>query len=325
MVCLGVTFMQLLRTGQRTCHDALGRVIPCSGTGQDAAVQQGEAWPMPRFSTEGETVVDLLTGLEWLADANPFELPRTWKEALDLVAELNAATHAGHEDWRLPSCRELRSVVDYQSRRPALPAGHPFRGVFPSWYWTGTTAAVDTRYAWYVNLDGGRMFYGDKEQSYMVWPVRGTTHRLPATPCQVGSFVRMLGHPLPEPRFGPAASGVLDRLTGLVWLASDRPEDPPCTWQRALDRAAERSPVGWRLPNLNELDSLVDYRRARPALAEGHPFGRVPEALWTSTTSLYEPDWAWASYLQKGACGVGQKALPHYHAWFVRGPEITLA
>jgi len=37
-------------------------------------------------------------------------------------------------------------------------------------------------HAWYVDMAGGRMFYGGKDQSFMVWPVRGPlVHRLPVS------------------------------------------------------------------------------------------------------------------------------------------------
>jgi hypothetical protein len=61
----------------------------------------------------------------------------------------------------------------------------------------------------------------------------------------------------------------------------------------------------WRLPNINELESLVDCGRHNPALPSGHPFTDVREGYWSSTTSRFEPDWAWALYLKKGAIGVG--------------------
>lgn len=61
-----------------------------------------------------------------------------------------------HSDWRLPNRRELRSLLSFQIRRPPLPPGHPFDGVFPSWYSTSTSVAVAPNHAWYVNLDGAR-------------------------------------------------------------------------------------------------------------------------------------------------------------------------
>ncbi len=54
-----------------------------------------------------------------------------------------------------------------------------------------------------------------------------------------------------------------------------------------------------------------------PALPAGHPFIDVRDVYWSSTTSLYEPDWAWSLYLDKGAVGVGQKAQARFHVWAV--------
>ncbi|MCO6414001.1 MAG: DUF1566 domain-containing protein [Thiogranum sp.] len=47
-------------------------------------------------------------------------------------------------------------------------------------------------------------------------------------------------------------------------------------------------------------------------------FSHVRDGYWSSTTSAFEPDWAWALYLDKGACGVGQKSGRHFHVWPVR-------
>ena len=45
---------------------------------------------------------------------------------------------------------------------------HPFENVFLGWCWTSTSAAINPSYAWYVHLEGGRMFFGHKRQSYLV-------------------------------------------------------------------------------------------------------------------------------------------------------------
>jgi hypothetical protein len=55
-----------------------------------------------------------------------------------------------------------------------------------------------------------------------------------------------------------------------------------------------------------------------PALTRGHPFFDLREVYWSSTTSAFEPDWAWALYLDKGAVGVGQKGHARFHVWAVR-------
>jgi len=43
----------------------------------------------------------------------------------------------------------------------------------------------------------------------------------------------------------------------------------------------------------------------------------VQDIYWSSSTSLFEPDWAWALYLEKGATGVGQKRFAQFSVWAV--------
>lgn len=332
----------VLATGQDRCYDARGLEIPCAGSGQDGEFRAGLAWPVPRFRGTAETVQDLLTGLVWSRDANPASFPLTWQESLDFVANLNRERHMGWADWRLPNRRELRSLLSFQEKKPALPAGHPFINVFLGWYWSSTTAAIHPAYAWYVHMEGARMFYGHKEQYCLLWPVRsGDPSRLAASgqrlchdaagreiPC-AGSGQDSdiaFGRELPSPRFRLTEETALDLLTGLTWLRNAEPVGGPLPWQEALAavrRLNEQGTAGirsWRLPNINELESLVDCGRHSPALSENHPFFRVREVYWSSTTSCFETDWAWALYLDKGATGVGHKKSAAFHLWPVDGP-----
>jgi hypothetical protein len=324
-----------LQTGQNSCHDQDGHAIPCAGSGQVGEFHTGVVWPSPRFKAAGDLVLDRLTRLVWTRDANLAEYPLTWAEALNFVARLNKECLLGHTDWRLPNRRELRSLVSHQTRRPALPDTHPFINVFPGWYWTSTTAILSPAHAWYVDMDGGRMFFGGKDQSFLVWPVRGRSPVLAATgqtrchdahgrslPCpgsgQDGET--QSGLPWPQSRFVVDGESVVDSLTDLRWLRTANLAGGPVAWMEALNavrglNAALLGAYAWRLPNINELESLVDCDAHTPALTLGHPFLGVRDAYWSSTTSLYEPDWAWALYLDKGAVGVGQKAGRHFHVW----------
>ncbi|MCO6411936.1 MAG: DUF1566 domain-containing protein [Thiogranum sp.] len=326
-----------LQTGQVTCHDASGREIDCAGSDQDGEFRRGVRWPTPRFETDGQTVTDRLTGLGWCRNANLAEFPLMWQEALDYVAQMNRDQAFGYSDWRLPNRRELRSLISHRTSRPALPEGHPFTNLFQGWYWSSTTAAISPAHAWYVDMAGGRMFYGGKDQSFLVWPVRGPGEGvLPATgqtwcysaagdviPCastgQDGEFV--CGRSWPSPRFEVSKETVIDRLTNLRWRrAADLVG--AVTWAQALAAVAWLNqqpavPGGWRLPNINELESLVDCSTHSPALPVEHPFAALQEVYWSSTTSLYEADWAWALYLNKGAVGVGQKTQAQFHVWAV--------
>ena len=129
----------------------------------------------------------------------------------------------------------------------------------------------------------------------------------------------------PEPRFEKSVNGFVDRLTNLCWQASADLTGSPSTWEEALNAVRDlnrRSGEGdsWRLPNINELESLVDCSAHDPALPDAYPFRDVREGYWSSTTSMFEPDWAWALYLNKGAVGVGQKKGAHFHVWAVCDP-----
>jgi hypothetical protein len=331
-----------LSTGQHSCHDREGAPVPCPGSGQDGAFKAGQPWPEPRFAVTEEQVEDRLTGLIWPQNANPGDFPLNWQEALAYVSELNASHYLGHNDWRLPNRRELRSLISHQTRRPALPDPHPFIEVFANWYWSSTSAAQHPDHAWYVNLDGGRMFYGGKDQAYMVWPVRGQGNGLlPRTgqrQCydSQGRLIdcadsgqdgeHLNGRDWPTPRFETQADGtILDRLTGLLWWPSADLAEAPVSWEDALASIAALNQASdrprWRLPNINELESLVDCSRYGPALPSRHPFSELRDIYWSASTSLYEPDWAWALYLDKGAVGVGQKSFARFHVWAVADVE----
>jgi len=326
-----------LQTGQQHCYNQAGDTIPCAESGQDGALRRGQPWPRPRFAVHDAVVTDRLTDLTWTRCANHAGFPLTWPEALDHVAEMNREQRLGHSDWRLPNRNELHSLVSYQTRRPALPEGHPFTDIFLGWYWSATTAAVAPAHAWYLHLEGARLFYGGKDQSFLVWPVRGRGNGLlPATgqqccydlsgrphPCagkgEDGEY--RMGAPWPKPRFRVEEATVIDRLTGLGWRRAADIANGPVDWADALAAVAaleKREQAGWRLPNINELDSLVDVAHHHPALPPGHLFTQLQPAYWSATTSHFEPDWAWALYLQSGALGVGQKAGRHFHVWAVR-------
>lgn len=328
-------------TGQRLCYDEQGRTIDCSDTGQDAALCLGNAWPDPRFEIHTQTALDRRTNLVWPRNANLFDYPVTWPEALELIEHMNHEQALGFADWRLPNRGEMLSLIDYQTKKPPLPKGHPFHGVILNWYWTSTSAAIHPGYAWHVHMEGARTFYGRKDQYALTWPVRGgKPDRLRQTgqaacydtqgrmvPCsgtgQDGEF--RFGLPWPAPRFEVHGKVAHDRLTGLFWMTKANVAEESMSWQQALSlveglrnrRAGKRA--DWRVPNILELESLVDCSAHNPALPTGHPFFEVQEAYWSSTTSFFETDWAWVLYLHKGALGVGFKAKREFAVWPVAG------
>lgn len=327
----------ILCTGAKGCYDASGKQITCNNSGQDAEYNLGVTTAKTRFSCQRDVVHDLLTGLYWPRRTDVFTYPLSWNETLDAVIDLNKSQYLGYSDWRLPNRRELRSLICHGARMPALPEDHPFLNVFLGWYWTSTTSAKASAYAWRVHLEGGRMFYGGKNDPSMGWPVRGKSTVLAQTGQQrcfdaLGEIIECgerhqdgalrAGVQWPKPRFNSTDDGILDRLTGLIWAQSTSISGL-LDWQGALDAIQElnrSSKATWRLPNINELESLVDASSADPALPSGHSFIDVEEAYWSSTTSFFETDWAYALYLHKGAVGVGFKRKADFYCWPVTGP-----
>ena len=172
------------------------------------AVVSGPAWsqvcepgvaptvPTSRFTLHGDgTASDTLTGLTWMRCARGQEWDGatchegrawftmvSWKDAVQGL-ERRPMHFAGHDDWRVPTLDELRTLVDLTCREPAtnlevFPAT-------PSWnFWTATVSEWNDAYAWRIDFATGRENADLKlTSSYHVRLVRG-------------EFIR----PEPEPR-----------------------------------------------------------------------------------------------------------------------------
>ncbi len=160
-------------------------------TGDDGDLEKGVTWPNPRFTDNSDgTVTDNLTGLIWLKDADCLGT-KEWEDtgptypALEAANTLNSGecglTDGSVEgDWRLPNVREMQSLVHYGCYNPALPdtlgtgcGSGPFTGVQSYFYWSSTTEADATAYAWVMYLDYGDVRTVAKSNTFYVWPVRG--------------------------------------------------------------------------------------------------------------------------------------------------------
>lgn len=142
----------------------------------------------------------------------------------------------------------------------------------------------------------------------------------------------------PSPRFTDNGDGtVKDNLTGLIWL-QDASCDGVMAWSNALDHANElydgcsdcggddedcglsddSSAGDWRLPNVKELQSLIDFSEYNPVLPSGHPFTGVQSSdYWSSTTNADITSTAWRVYMSDGAA-VSDDKSSGYFVWSVR-------
>jgi hypothetical protein len=138
------------------------------------------------------------------------------------------------------------------------------------------------------------------------------------------------GVELVSPRFTDNGDGtVVDNQTGLIWMKNANCfEWKP--WDDALSDCngladgqcglTDGSSAGdWRLPQIKELHSLIDYSNNNPPLTSGHPFNNVqPYGYWSSTTHIDFPDYAWVVGMLGGNVSVPPKTTDHF-VWCVRG------
>jgi hypothetical protein len=305
----------LLETDQIRCYAPDGSEITCRGSGQDA--EKEKTAPLlshGRFQEKGRVIRDRATGAIWTKDANPADFPLSWSEAAEFTAEMRHRRAHGYERWHLPTRRLLFSLISHQQKNPCLPEGHPFEDVFPGYYWTSETCRRLPDQAWYGHMGGGRIHRGMKHGSYMVWPVSLPNETSPHRDTRK------------QGRFTLDGGAVHDTWTGRTWLRDADIAGGLLSWSEALSTVRELNrdrsdgAPAWRLPNIRELESLVDIGSHSPALPSGHPFIHVREAYWSSTTSVYETRYAWTLYSRDGYIGVGFKPREDFHAWPVRSP-----
>lgn len=131
----------------------------------------------------------------------------------------------------------------------------------------------------------------------------------------------------PNPRFTDHGDGtVTDKLTGLMWTKNAN-LDGSEVWPNAIDYcnnmnsgAGTYGYTDWRLPNVRELQSLIDYGRYNPALPWGHPFTNIQGIYWSSSTEAADMGSKWAVSLELGIVMCGAESDTSF-VWPVRGGQ----
>jgi len=116
-------------------------------------------------------------------------------------------------------------------------------------------------------------------------------------------------------------SGVANTGNGLTW-------GDALTWSNNLASGycglADNSKAGqWRLPNITELESLLDAERSNPALTIGHPFSYIniygEINYWSGSSNANNNSYAWVVRINSGAIGCNNKTYFSYnYVWPVR-------
>jgi hypothetical protein len=242
---------------------------------------------------------DNVTGLIWEvktpANANDFF---TFANASAVhAAAVNAAQLCGFNDWRVPTRRELLSIVHHGRSNPAIDTTF-FPNTQNSFYHSIDIFAPKPAQAWIVDFFVGQA--GARSQS-------------------IGSHVRLVSGtipPEPDPRFENNSDGtVTDPATGLMWdrcvwgqTGTDCSGGSASThnWQAALGTAVTANAGAgylgyndWRLPNRTELESLVDIARFDPAI-DTDAFPNTPSTFFWSSTVAPSASAAWVVGFSNG-------------------------
>ena len=304
----------IVGTGQTKCYDNYQEIdVPRAGqpfSGQDA--QHPGNKPSYKLSADSLTVLDNVTGLTWQRSPDTTGdgvLDRsdklTLKQAQALPAKLNAAKFGGFSDWRVPTIKELYSLIEFSGLDSGPGAGNPIPFIDTKYFKFvyGDTSkgerVIDSQYASSTKYVG-KSFQGFAKLfgvNFADGRIKGYDLQMPGGRMEKTFFVICCrGNPkYGQNDFRDNGDGTItDRATGLVWQKKD--SGKPMNWEQALAYAAKAG-NGWRLPNAKELQSIVDYARCpdtsnSPAInpmfqctAITNEIGKVDWSYyWTGTT-----------------------------------------
>jgi hypothetical protein len=249
--------------------DRSGISLPKSGEkyyGQDA--QYAGHQPSYRDNQNG-TVSDLVTGLMWTQD------PGKKMSFNDAVNNASKCRVGGYSDWRLPTIKELYSLIQLNGTDPDPTSTDtssltPFidASVFNFTYGKASDGdrIIDSQFAsstQYVSttMGGNETLFG----------VNFADGRIKGYPLQSrrGAKTFYVLYVRDNPAYGinkfknNGDGTVTDEATGLTWMQADSGKG--MDWPTALKYAEEKTFAGhadWRLPNAKELQSIIDYSRS---------------------------------------------------------------
>lgn len=228
----------------------------------------------PTYQDNGDgTVTDLNTGLMWQQD------PGGKMSYAKAVANTSSFNLAGYDNWRLPTIKELYSLILFSGIDPpaegAVTNAVPFIDTNYFNFEYGDTSAgyriIDAQY-WssteYVSttMSGNATVFG---VNFADGRIKGYPRAARAQKEPMQQFVRYVrGNPdYGINDFTDNGDGTItDNATGLMWSEAD--SGVGINWEEALawvQQKNEENYLGysdWRLPNAKELQSTVNYTRS---------------------------------------------------------------
>jgi hypothetical protein len=133
-------YARCVRGGGDDAYDTAPGALAVAPANQYTVVATGE-------------VRDNYTGLVWQQDFSPATM--AWADAAAYCASLTTGGHT----WRVPSLRELATLVDEAQVAPAINRtmfpGTKYGSKSNNWYWASHRAAGTATAAWAINFDDG--------------------------------------------------------------------------------------------------------------------------------------------------------------------------
>lgn len=247
-----------------------------------------------------DIVFDNNTGLTW--EQLPSSSSYTWDDAPNHCNDLNSSDYGGKSNWRLPNPLEFLTIVDNSKSGPATNSNFTKPIFWTTYWWTSKEYKGNTSYAYAFDYDSGR-YYGNNSDSYL------KTKRYQVL-CVSGDEMQPATSSDFTTQTVSGKAVVTDLKTGLMW---QKDYVSGKTWQQALKYCEDSTYAGysdWRLPNKNELASLINYEKSET------PYSYFPdmpsEWFWSSSTVVYFTESAWYMNVSNGTTGNGKKTDNSY-------------
>jgi len=113
------------------------------------------------LSLASDVLTDDKTGLMWQDNSVSKNTKKDWQGALSFCNILHLA---GHDDWRLPSIKELQNIVDIRGFKNVGGSGY---------YWSSTAHESSEEFAWMMNFKRGYEYNNYKTYERYIRCVRG--------------------------------------------------------------------------------------------------------------------------------------------------------